>query len=245
MNETKTVLITGAARGIGKATAELFASNGWNVVAHARKYTEEYERHVTNLAEQYRVTIVPVYFDMLDPEAMKRSIRELKTRKVVINALVNNAGVAHGSLFQMTSMSTIKEVFNVNLFAHMELTQLVMKIMAKNGASIINVASVAGTDFRAGNSAYGVSKAALIAWTKVLAVELCGRVRVNAVAPGLTDTDMAKQMEEKLSAITLSRSVIDRLARPEEVARAIFWLSSCEASFIHGQVLKVDGGGGI
>jgi len=242
---SKTVFITGATRGIGKATVRVFAENGWTIVAHARKYSEEFERCLTELASSSKVSILPVYFDMLDTAAMKECVQQLKRKGFRIDALVNNAGVAHGGLFQMTPVSTIKEVFDVNLFAQMELTQLVLKIMPKEGASIVNVASVAGIYFRSGNSAYGVSKAAMIAWTKVLQTELRDRVRVNAVAPGLTDTDMAQKMEEELRAITLSRAAISRLAKPEEVAQTIFFLSSDSASFITGQVLSVDGGGGI
>jgi len=241
---SKAVFITGTSRGIGKATVRVFAENGWNVIAHARTCTDQFGEYLVELASLHKVTITPVYFDMLDSEAMKGCISELKKEKVTIDALVNNAGIAHGSLFQMTPISAIKDVFNTNLFAHMELTQLVLKIIAKESASITNIASVAGIDFRSGNSAYGVAKAAMIAWTKVLQAELRGRVRVNAVAPGLTETDMALEMEEKLQAITLSRAVISRLAKPEEVAKAIYFLASDEASFITGQVLKVDGGGG-
>ena len=241
----RTALITGAARGIGKAAVKVFAQNGWNIIAHARKRTEEFENYLSELSKSHKVSVTPVYFDMLDTAAMKECVRELKKSKITVDALVNNAGVAHGGLFQMTPVSAIKDVFDVNLFSHMELTQLVMKIMPKENASIVNVASVTGIDFRAGNSAYGVSKAAMIAWTKVLQTELHGKIRVNAVAPGLTETDMAKKMEDKLQAITLSRAVMGRLATPEEIAETIYFLSSDKASFITGQVLKVDGGGGM
>ena len=243
--QEKTAFITGTSRGIGKAAVREFAENGWNVITHARKHTAEFESFLTELGEVHHVSIMPVYFDMLDTAAMKECVKELKNKKTVVDALVNNAGVAHGGLFQMTPVSTIKDIFDINIFAQMELTQLVLKIMAKENASIVNVASVAGIDFRGGNSAYGVSKAALIAWTKVLQTELRGKVRVNAVAPGLTETDMAMEMEEKLQAITLSRAVISRLAKPEEVAKAIYFLSSDNASYITGHVLKVDGGVGI
>jgi 3-oxoacyl-[acyl-carrier protein] reductase len=241
----KTALITGTSRGIGKTIVNVFAENGWNVVAHARKRTEEFENYLSELAALNNVSITPIYFDMLDSAGIKENIKELKKDNIIVDALVNNAGITYGGLFQMTPVSAIKDVFNVNLFAHMELTQFVLKIMAKKGASIVNVASVAGVDFRAGNSAYGVSKAAMVAWTKVLSVELRDKVRVNAVAPGLTETDMAREAEEKLQAITLSRAVISRLAKPEEIAKTIYFLSSDDASFITGQVLKVDGGGGI
>jgi len=241
---SNTVFITGTSRGIGKTTVKVFAENHWNVVAHARKRTDEFESFLSQLADSENVSLKPVYFDMLDSAAMKDCIKELRKDKITIDALVNNAGIAHGGLFQMTPVSVIKSVFDINLFAHMELTQLVLKIMNKDSASIVNVSSVSGIDFRKGNSAYGVSKAALIAWTEVLQIELQGRVRVNAVAPGLTDTDMAQLMGESEYAAMLSRAVMNRLAKPEEVAEAIYFLSSDKASFITGQVIKVDGGGG-
>lgn len=239
----KYVFISGSSRGIGRATVNVFAENGWNIIAHARKKSNKLENDLFEIAQKCNVTITPVYFDMLDTETMKECIKALKKERIVIDALVNNAGVSHGGLFQMTSVSAIKDIFNVNLFAHMELTQIVLKIMAKENASIVNVASIAGIDIRAGNSAYGVSKAALIAWTKVLQMEMQNKVRVNAVAPGLTDTDMAYEMESKQHAITLNQAINRRLAKPAEIADAIYFLSSDKASFITGEVLVIDGGG--
>jgi 3-oxoacyl-[acyl-carrier protein] reductase len=238
----KTAFITGTSRGIGKAAVEVFAQNGWNVIAHARTFSDSFNNNLTELSEINGVSIRPVFFDMLDSTAMKVSFKALKKEKLVIDALVNNAGIAHGGLFKMTPVSTIKEVFDVNLFAQMELTQYALKFMTGENASIVNVASVSGVDFRAGNSAYGVSKAALIAWTKVLQAELRGSVRVNAIAPGLTETDMAFEMGEKERAAMIEGTVMNRLAKPEEIAKAIYFLSSGDASYIAGQVLKVNGG---
>ena len=144
----------------------------------------------------------------------------------------------------MTAISKIREVFDINLFSHMELTQLFLRYMIKNGGgSIINVASITGEDLNIGNCAYGVSKAAMIAFTKTLAAETASLgVRVNAVSPGLTETDMAAQMEENASKRMISESAMKRLAKPEEVAKMILFLATDNASFINGQIIRVDGG---
>lgn len=242
--KNKTAFITGTVRGIGKATVNVFAEKGWDVIAHARTPSDEFENDLVALSSVYGVTITPVYFDLTDTNAMKECVKNLRKNKVFINALVNNAGVSSGGLFQMTPVPKIKEIFDVNLFAQMELTQLILKIMVKECAAIVNVASVTGVDFRKATSAYGVSKAALIAWTKVLQTELKGEIRVNAVAPGYTDTDMANSADDEYRAQVLSRTVMNRLAKPEEIANTIYFLASDDSSFITGQVLKADGGGG-
>ena len=161
-----------------------------------------------------------------------------------IDVLVNNAGVAHGGLFQMTPVSDIKRVFEINYFSVIQITQLVSRIMLRKGNGVIvNLASVAGIDLEAGNCAYGASKAALIAFTKTAAKELAKQgIRINAVAPGLTDTRMATQMEKDAGEDMINASAMKRLGRPEEIANAIFFLASDDASFITGQVLRVDGG---
>lgn len=239
-----TVFITGTSRGIGKQAVKVFAENGWNVVAHARKQTDEFEAYLTELSELCKVSAMPVYFDMLDTDAMKECVKQLKKDKVVVDALINNAGIAGGNIFQMTPVSVIRNVFDVNLFAQMELTQLVLKIMAKENASIVNVASMTGLIPRTGYSAYGVSKAALIAWTKVLSEELKGKIRVNAIAPGFIDTDMSSDMKKALEAANSNGTDARKLGSASEVAKIIFFLASDNASLITGEVLKADGGWG-
>ena len=236
--------ISGASGGIGMATVEAFASRGYSVIAHARKDKDGFSEALQALSSQYDVEIEPVYFDMLDEEAMKTAVKELFSGKLYPEVLVNNAGIAHGGLFQMTSVSTIEEVFAINLFAHMRLTQLLLRGMKRlKRGSVINVASISGIDLAPGNSAYGVSKAALIAWTKTLSKELGAEgIRVNAVAPGLTDTAMSYLMEDKAGKEMVARSVMNRKAEPAEIADVIAFLASSEARFVNGQVLCVDGG---
>jgi 3-oxoacyl-[acyl-carrier protein] reductase len=237
----KTAFITGTARGIGRAVLEAFAENGYNGIAHARKASQEFEDHLAALAKRCGVTIEPVYFDMRDHAAMKACVGARKKAKIPIDVLVNNAGIAHSGLFQMTSADTIRDVFEVNLFAQMELTRLILKVMPATGA-IVNVASIAGRAPRRGNCAYGVSKAALIAFTQALAAEFPNGPRVNAVAPGLTDTDMAAALQRQ-AGFALRESAAGRWADPREIAEAILFLASDRASFIQGQTLCVDGGG--
>lgn len=244
MLKGKTALITGTARGLGKAFVEEFAKNGANVIAHARKETPEFMQMIADVSQKYGVSVTPVFFDMTDAEAMKNAVRKIIADKTPVDILVNNAGVAHGGLFQMTAMSKIREVFEINLFSHMTLTQLLLRYMVKRGGgSIINIASISGMDLLAGNCAYGVSKAALIAFTQTLAAE-CGAngVRVNAIAPSLVSTQMAGLMEEKAGKAMLAASAMKRFAEPAEIANIAVFLASDNASFINGQTIRADGG---
>lgn len=240
----RTALVTGASRGIGRAIVEALASEGASVFAHSRRAEPAFLGDMSELAGRHDVDIWPIHFDLRDSAEMKRVITSEIPARPGIDILVNNAGVAHGGLLQMTPMQTVREVFDVNFFAQVELTQLMLRRMNRVGtASVVNVASIVGMDLQAGNIAYGCSKAALIAATKTLAAEMAPqKIRFNAVAPGLTETDMAKQMDPRAGAQMIEASAMKRPAHPREIAEVVLFLSSDASSFVNGQVLRLDGG---
>lgn len=238
------VIITGSNGGIGRALTEAFAASGYNIIAHELNESNSHTEFLKSIELQYNVSVRPIYFDLTNSEEMKAEIRNLIKDKVDIDVLVNCAGIAHGGLFQMTSMDTIRKVFDINFFSMLELTQLLLRPMVRRKSGcIINFSSISGLDSKPGNCAYGTSKAAVISWTKTLASEVAPLgIRVNAIAPGLTDTNMAKQMEDKAGAAMISDSAMNRLGRPEEIANVALFLASDKASFVNGQVIRVDGG---
>lgn len=243
--KNKNVLITGARGGIGKALVEEFAVKGANVFANLRKEDEKFLDFADKISNQSGSNVMPIYFDITDTAEMKKVLKSVFfDNKKSVDVLVNNAGIAHGGFFQMTPVSKIKEVFEVNLFSQMEITQFVLKLMMRQkSGTVINMCSILGLDIDKGSCAYGVSKAALTAWTKTIALEYAQYgIRVNAIAPGLVDTKMGGLMDEKVQEEIINSCSMKRLANPDEIAKTAIFLASEDSSFINGQIIRVDGG---
>jgi len=241
----KTAVVTGGHRGIGRAIVELFAAQGADVWVCLRSPDEASSDWLARLAGDAGVTITPVYFDLADAAQVKAGAEQIKAAKRPVDVLVNNAGIIATSLFQMTSIDKMREVFEINFFSPLLFSQHIVRLMTRQkSGSIVNLSSSAAIEGNEGRTAYAGSKAALIAATKVLARELAAHgIRVNAIAPGLTQTDMmtGSTPPDALKA-TLARISMRRVGQPEEIAGVALFLASDLSSYVTGQVLRVDGG---
>lgn len=241
----KTAIITGCNRGIGKSILQKFAQNGAAIFAHARRETEEFTVYINELRETYGTEIRPIYFDARNELEMNLAVKQISSLTKNIDILINNLGVVSSvNLFQMTSIQMMREEFEVNLFSQLQFTQYISRLMIrKKSGSIVNISSIAGIEGSTGTLPYVSSKGAMISATKRLAIELgAHNIRVNSVAPGLTDTDMGGMMKAELEEETLNRLIFKRKAKPEEIADAVLFFASDMSTFITGQVLRVDGG---
>lgn len=245
MLKGKNAIITGARRGIGKATVEVFAKNGANIWACARKRDHTFESDMESIAKVNGVQIWPVYFDMTNEAEVKQAIVAIRRQKMDIDILANIAGVVgEKASFPMSGIRNMKYVLECNFFAVTLLTQYIVRLMIRqNKGSIVFISSIAGLDGTPSQYAYAASKAALVGATKNLAREVApNHIRVNAIAPGMINTDMGGEIEESLRQEMLSKVILGRMGAPEEVANAIAFISSDMASYITGQVVRVDGG---
>lgn len=240
----KVVCITGADGGIGREITKKFAAEGATLILTSIADSPAFTDFVSELKSNYGVEVHPFFFDLLDEDAIKEGLKVIKALKLKINVLINNAGMPHLAILPFTKMADVKKVFQVNYFAQLQITQSLLSIIVKDGSGcILNAASIAGIDGDMGNAVYGATKASMILFTKVLSKELAtSKIRVNAVAPGLTSTPFADAMGDKAKASMEQISSMSRLATPQEIANAYYFLASDEASFINGQVLRVDGG---
>ncbi len=238
--KNKVCVVTGAAQGIGKEIALKMVQEGAVVYGCDRSVGT-----MDALAEE-TIGFTALYFDVTDAKAVKDAMMQVKKEHRHIDVLVNNAGVVFNKKIGMIVHEETELMFRVNVIAVIELTQLVSRIMARTGGgAIVNIASVTAVLGSAGQSAYSATKGAIISFTKSAAKELAPQgIRVNAVAPGIVKTERFEELYEassdKIDA-RIGRIALGRLGMPEDIANAVAFLASDQASYISGQILGVDG----
>lgn len=243
----KNSIITGANRGIGAEIVKKFAQNSKDgiIFACARKKSDDFENRLKEMETEYESKIVPIYFDLGDKEQISAALREIKSYKVKIDVLVNNAGInTPYRRFQMIQLDDYRKAMESNVWGHMMLTQFVSRLMMKEKAgSIVNISSIAGTDGFYASCDYVATKAAVKGITVQEAREL-GEfgIRVNAVAPGVTMTNMIEGNNDEMLKDLLPSIMLGRFGMPEEIANAVLFLASDLSSYITGQEIRVDGG---
>ena len=235
----KVALITGASRGIGKAIAVEFAKEGADVIINYLSSGDLAEKLAIELSDSYKIKAIPLKFDVRNQKDLFSAKDFIKREFNKIDILVNNAGINKPNDFDKISENDWDEVIGINLKGAFLVSQTFSDIIS-DGGSIINISSVSGQYGGPRTTHYAVSKAGLITLTHNMAIFFSKRkIRVNCVSPGLIESEMVKAakglgVEEKI--------LLGRLGKPEEVAKAVVFLASDEASYITGQTINVNGG---
>lgn len=246
MIQGKNAIITGARSGIGLATVKLFAQSGCNCWAVVHREDESFLASIAQWEQEYGVWIKPVHMDLNDSESIKAGMKQIMQEKLPIDILVNAAGiVSENRLFSMTKMEDIRKVMEVNFFSVLMLCQLAVRsMMRQRRGAIVNISSISAWGEDTSQLEYAASKSAINIVTKKMAREFGAMgIRVNAVAPGLTETKMVSVLEQEAVKDILKGIALKRFAEPKEIAEVIMFLSSDRSSYVNGEVVKVDGGG--
>jgi 3-oxoacyl-[acyl-carrier protein] reductase len=239
----KVVIVTGGSRGIGRAIVELFSAEGADVTFLFRENTAAAaEVAAAGRAAGRQITAEQV--DVRDPQGCAAAVERVAERGGRIDVLVNNAGLVRDNLLGLLEDDDVRAVLDTNIGGIFNVTRAVVPHMiARRAGKIINVSSVAGEKGGRGQTNYAASKGAINAFTRALAVELAPRrITVNAVAPGVIETDMSQAIRDRAGEEVKSRILLRRFGTPIDVAYAIWFLASRYADYITGEVLHVDGG---
>ena len=237
------ILITGASKGIGRACALHFASEGADLIVFARS-AKLLKDLADEIEDSYAVSVFHASVDVGDEQSLKDSLRKACSENKLITGLLNNAGIMVDSTLQMVKSDQIQATYQTNVFGAMYCSKYVSKYLIRNkGGSIVNMTSIVGVEGNLGQTVYASSKAALIGFTTSLSKELAPlNIRVNAIAPGFIDTDMIKGMDQRFYERNLNSIGLGRLGKPHDVAKAAAFLLSDKSDYITGQILGVDGG---
>ncbi|SET00308.1 3-oxoacyl-[acyl-carrier-protein] reductase [Methanococcoides vulcani] len=242
MLKDKVVLITGASRGIGRATALLAAENHAHVIINYKESEEKAAELVENITEKgLQATMIKA--DVSVENEVKDMFDFIKKHYSKLDILVNNAGILKSNLLAMTSTELFDHTIDVNLKGTFLCSRYASNMMRKQGSGkIINLSSVIGLNGNAGQTVYSASKAGVIGFTKSAAKEL-GRygITVNAIAPGFIETDLTRDIKEEVREKIISNIALGRSGNPEDVAKVVLFLSSELGNYVSGQVISVDG----
>ena len=240
----KTVLITGASRGIGRETAILFAKNNYNVVINYLNNKSLANSLKESLEARYNIKALTIKADISNEEEVQAMVADAIEEFKKIDVLVNNASIAKDNILELKTKEEFASVININLVGTFLVTKEVSKYMKEErDGVIINVSSTNAIDsYYPYSMDYDASKAGVISLTMNFAVELSPYIRVNAVSPGWLNTDMNKEIDINYKKDLEEKILLNRFAEPTEVAKVIYFLASDDASYINGEVIKIDGG---
>ncbi len=242
--KNRVVLVTGSSRGIGEATAIAFAKEGAKIVINHNE-SENAADEVLKSIQKLGTDAIVVKCDVSDENGVKNMVDETIKKFGRIDVLVNNAGIVFDVPFEESTVENWKRTLEVNLIGTFLTTKYIAPHMAKNGGAIVNISSSNGIDsFSPDCMDYDASKAGIIILTRDLAKQLAPKIRVNSIAPGWVDTQMNKDLPEDFVKEENEKIYLKRFAKPEEIAKAILFLASDDASYITGTTLKIDGGYG-
>ena len=239
----KVVLITGGSRGIGAAMVREFSREGAKVAFNYIKSEKEAKDLQTEITAKRKECMI-FKNDVADPDAMKKMVEDVKNKYGQLDIIVNNAGILRDKALMFMEQKDWDDVISTNLTGTFNLTRgAIVTFMKQKSGNIINITSVAGITGMPRQVNYSASKAGIIGFTKALAKEVGPyNVRVNAIAPGYTDTDMVGNLKEEYRAQVLKGIPLGRFGRVEEIAKTAVFLASDKARYITGQVITVDGG---
>lgn len=243
MLKGKNVIVTGATRGIGREIALTLAQNGANIAMNYRNLNSEVE-DLINEIKSFGVNALAIKCDVSITEEVDKFVKEVKSHYNTIDILVNNAGITKDGLILRMKEEDFNNVLDVNLKGTFNTTKSVSSIMVRQKyGKIINISSVVGIAGNAGQCNYAASKAGVIGFSKSVARELASRnINVNVVAPGYINTDMTKNLPDKVKEEIIKSIPMKKIGDPKEVANLVLFLSSNLSDYITGQVINVDGG---
>lgn len=243
MLKGKNVIVTGSTRGIGREIALTLAQNGANIAINYRNLNSEVE-NLLNEIKSFGVDAFAIKCDVSIADEVDKFIKEVKAHYNTIDVLVNNAGITKDGLILRMKEEDFDDVLDVNLKGTFNTTKSVSSIMVRQKyGKIINISSVVGIAGNAGQCNYAASKAGVIGFSKSVARELSSRnINVNVVAPGYINTDMTKNLPDKVKEEIIKSIPMKKIGDPKEVANLVLFLSSNLSDYITGQVINVDGG---